>query len=67
MIENWKHGVNNSKVFGALFTDLSKAFDGLCHDLLIAKLNAYRLSLSALNLVHNYLQKCKQRTKNGIA
>ena len=33
----------------------------------MAKLNAYELSLSALKLVHNYLQKCKQITKNGIA
>ena len=33
----------------------------------MAKLNAYGLSLSALKLVHNYLQKCKQITKNGIA
>ena len=32
-----------------------------------AKLNAYGLSLSALKLVHNYLQKRKQGTKNGIA
>ena len=32
----------------------------------MTKLNAYGLSLSALKLVHNYLQKCKQITKNGI-
>ena len=25
-IENWKHGVDNGKVFRALLTDLSKAF-----------------------------------------
>ena len=37
------------------------------HDLLIAKINAYGLSLRALKLVHNYLQNRKQRTKNGTA
>ena len=67
MLEKWKHAVNNKKVFGALLTDLSKAFDCICHDLLIAKLNAYGLSPPALKLVHNYLQNRKQRTKNGTA
>ena len=67
MLEKWKHAVNNKKVFGALLTDLLKAFNCICHDLLIAKLNAYGLSLPALKLVHNYLQNRKQRTKNGTA
>ena len=62
MVENWKLAVDNSKAFGALLTDLSKAFDCACNDLLIAKLNAYGLSLSALKLVYNYHQKRKQRT-----
>ena len=35
--------------------------------MLIAKLNAYGLSLPALTLVHNYLESRKQRTKNGTA
>ena len=39
MLGKWKHGVDNKKVFGALHTDLSKAFDCICHDLLMAKLN----------------------------
>ena len=38
MIENWKHAVDSSKVFGTLLADLSKAFDRVCHDLLIGKL-----------------------------
>ena len=54
-----------TKVFGAFLTNLSKAFDCICHDLLISKLNAYGLSLPALKPVHNYLQNRKQRTKNG--
>ena len=65
MLEKWKRAVDNNKVFGALLTDLSKAFDCISHDLLIAKLNAYGLSLSALKLVHSYLQNRKQRTKIG--
>ena len=67
MLEKWKHAVDNKKDFGALLTDLSKAFDCICHDLLIAKLNAYGLSFPALKLVHNYLRNRKQRTKNGTA
>ena len=50
-------------MFGALLTDLSKAFDCLDHELLIAKLNAYGFSLPALRLVHDYLSTKKQRTK----
>ena len=47
-------------------TDLSKAFDCLDHELLIAKLNAYGFSRSALLFVHSYLDNRKQRVKvNG--
>ena len=63
MLEKWKRSVDNSKMFGALLTDLSKAFDCLHLELLIAKLNAYVFSLTALKLVHNYLSNRNQRTK----
>ena len=55
MLENWKNEIDKGKVFGALLTDLSKAFDCLSHELIIAKLNAYGFSLPASKLVHNYL------------
>ena len=51
MIDKWKKVVDNNKVFGALLTDVSKAFDCICHDLLVAKLNAYDLSLLALKFI----------------
>ena len=38
-------------------------FDCLDHDLVIAKLNAYGFSLTALRLVHDYLSNRKQRTR----
>ena len=43
MLERWKQSVDGGKLFGALVTDLSKAFDCLDHELLIANLNAYVL------------------------
>ena len=63
MIEKWKKAVDNGNVFGALLTDLFKAFDSLPHDLIIAKLNSHSFNLTALNLIHNYFTKRKQRTK----
>ena len=63
MLEKWKRSVDSGKAFGALLTDLSKAFDCLDHELLIAKLNAYGFSLPALRLIHDYLSHRKQRTR----
>ena len=34
LLEKWKNSVDKGKVFGALLTDLSKAFDCLDHELL---------------------------------
>ena len=55
--------VNGSKAFGTLLTDLSKAFDCLDHELLIAKLNVYGFSLPALRLINDYLSNRRQRTR----
>ena len=63
MLEKWKLAVDDKKKFGALLTDLSKAFDCLPHDLLVATLNAYGFSLPALRVVLSYLSNRKQRTK----
>ena len=57
MLEKWKPSVDRGKAFGVLLTDLSKAFDCLSHELIIAKLNAYGFSLSALKLMPIVLRR----------
>ena len=64
-LEKGKSPIDNWKTFGALLTDLSKAFGCLSHDILTAKLIAYGLSIAALRLVQNYLSNRKQRTKTN--
>ena len=65
LIEKWKSAVNSGKSFGALLTDLSKAFGCLPHELRLVKLNAYGLSLSALRFICSYLFIRQQRTKSN--
>ena len=66
LVEACKKTMDNGGVAGAVLTDLSKAFDCLNHELLIAKLNAYGFSRSALLFIRSYLTDRKQRVKvNG--
>ena len=44
MLEKWNLSKDKGNSFGALLTDLSKAFDCLSHEPLIAKLAAYAFS-----------------------
>ena len=67
MVEEWKTAVDKGGVFAALLTDLSKAFDCIPHDLIIAKLAAYDFDTNALKLTHNYLYNKKQRVKINSA
>ena len=63
MLEKWKRAVDNGKAFGLLLTDLSKAFDCLSHERLLAKLHACDFNFPALRLILSYLTNRKQRTK----
>ena len=64
IVEKREKAVGNKKVFGAFLTDLSKAINCVSHDLLIAKLRAYRLSFTALRLLmQDYLKKSQTANK----
>ena len=45
--------------------DLSKAYDCVNHDLIIAKLEAYGVGENSLRLIQNYLSQRQQRVKVG--
>ena len=57
-VSKWNLSKNS---FGVLLTDLSKAFDCLSRELLIAKLAAYGFSRSALKSMYTYLSDRKQK------
>ena len=63
MLERWKKSIDRKGCAGALLTDLSKAFDCLSHELLIAKLEAYGFDYFSLKLVYNYLNYRYQRVR----
>ena len=63
MVENCKKALDQGNEYGALLTDLSKAFDCLPHDLIVAKLHAYGFSIDSLKLINSYLTERKQRVK----
>ena len=63
MLEKFRKALDKNMIAGALLTDLSKAFDCLNHDLLIAKLEAYGFDYASLSYIYDYLSGRKQRTK----
>ena len=66
MPENSEKAADNEKVFWALLTNLSKAFDCNDHKILIARLFQYRVSPSAVNLIHSYLTNKSKIRVNPI-
>ena len=55
MIETWKRKLNIGHKVNVNYTDLSKAFDSLNHELLISKLKCYGLDENAVEFFRSYL------------
>ena len=60
LIEEWREYLDKDFVVGAVMTDLSKAFDCIPNDLLIAKLEAYGLGGKTLSYIFSYLRNRNQ-------
>ena len=60
MFETWKKALDQQHSAGGILTDLSKAFDCINHNLLIAKLEAYGFDKNALTYVMKPLQNCRR-------
>ena len=58
-----KKALDNKGLGGAVLMDLSKAFDTINHDLLIAKLDAYGFDKSSLKHLFSYLNNRWHRAK----
>ena len=57
MLENWKLSIDNKGFAGGVLMDLSKVFDPINHQLLLAKFHAYGFSKQALVIICSYLSK----------
>ena len=56
LIERWQITLDNKAHAGAVLMDLSKAFDTINYELLIAKLHTYVFSKDTLKLILSYLK-----------
>ena len=64
-IEEIRKSLDNGEYVGCLLIDLSNALDSIPHSLLLAKLNAYGVSLRACSYVQSYLSNRKHRDENS--
>ena len=63
LIERWKIMLDKKEYTDAVLMDLSKAFDTIDYELLIAKLHTYGFSKAEFKLILSYLKRRKQKVK----
>ena len=63
LVEKCRQMLDKGGFSGILLTDLSKAFDCINHELLIAKLYAYGFDITSVRYIYSYLTNRKQRVK----
>jgi len=65
LLHLWQRALDDSNIVGTVLMDLSKAYDCLPPDLLIAKLAAYGVKHNSLSFLYDYLTKRQHRVKIG--
>ena len=66
LTDEWFQALDNKKDVAVAAIDVSKAFDSICHNLLLAKLKAYGVHDLALKLIQSYVSGRYQQVKcNG--
>ena len=66
LFEKWRKYLDDKRFTGTVLMDLSKAFDTINHELLIAKLLAYGFRKDSLKILLSYLSDRWQRTKINL-
>ena len=67
LLKAWQKELDESDYSATALMDLSKAYDYLAHDLIIAKFEAYGCNNISFKLFHSYFSNRKQRVKIGSA
>ena len=65
LFEKIKKNIDSGSAVGAVFLDLSKAFDTVNHSVLLSKVSNFNLSVETMNLMESYLTGRKQCTRVG--
>ena len=65
LLQSWQKELDYGGFVGTILIDLSKAYDCISHELLVAKLECYGLDELSLKLILDYLSNRKQRIKIG--
>ena len=60
LVKNLRNGLDNDCAVGAVLMNLSKTFDCIPHNLIIAEIAAYGLNFNYLKLILSYLQGRQQ-------
>ena len=65
LLQSWQKELDNGSFVDTSLMDLSKAYDCMSHESLIAKLKCYDIENGSLQLLLDYLTNQKQRTEIG--
>ena len=63
LTEAWRKELDDRKIIGLVYMDLSKAFDSLPHDLIVKKFKEYGADERTANIIEDYFSDRQQRVK----